>query len=360
MDRTNELEEQVEKLTGDIEEMRARMARLESGESGHKNGSEPKSRRNFLRFGAGAILGALGVAATKVLPASATNGVAIVAGQNNTAGATTSLTGDTSSTTTGPNPVLKVQALAFNQTPLTGALGSNTFQGPIQALGGDAGTGFDGLDAFASGPSSAAVWGLTDAGYGVIGESNTGIGLYARRSGRIRQEGAQIPGAPTFDGNIYEQVRDATGVLWLNSAAAGHAPAIWRRVNTVRFDKADGTGGSFKPFRLIDTRLAGGPRGSATFNDVVVIPQATLPPDTIGIVGNLTAVNYNNVGFLTIMPKGVAYDPSTDPSSVNLISGSGAVANAFICGIGTSGSVTVFIGSPGSSHFIIDITGYIQ
>ena len=363
MDRTNELEEQVEKLTGDIEEMRARMARLEGGETGHQNGSAPKSRRNFLRFGAGAVLGALGVAATKVLPASAATGGTFLLGNANAAGATTGLAGDTTVTaTTGPIPVLRVQTADTSAAKLTAALGTNTFAGPVQALGGDVGTGFDGVDAFASGPSSAGVWGLTDAGYGVIGESNTGIGLYARRSGRIRQEGAALGGAPAFNGNVYEQIRDANGVLWLNSLGA--APAGWRRVNTLRFDRADGTGGFFKPFRLIDTR-SGAPKAGSSFNDYVV-PGAgpggasAIPLDAIGVVGNLTAVNYNNVGFLTIMPKGVAYNPSTDPSSLNLISGTGAVANAFIVGLGTGGNVTVFIGSPGTSHFIIDITGYIQ
>jgi hypothetical protein len=70
------------------------------------------------------------------------------------------------------------------------------------------------------------------------------------------------------------------------------------------------------------------------------------------------------VGFLTIFPAGVAYNPSTDPSSLNLIPGAGAVANAFIVGLGSGGglssAVSVFIGSPGQSHFIIDITGYVQ
>src|SRR5258706_6358704 len=130
LDRTNELEEQVEKLTGDIEEMRARMTRLEGGESGHQNGVTPRSRRGFLRFGAGAVLGALGMAATKVLPASAATGGNFILGNANVAGATTGLAGDAGN----PNPVLKVQAFGHDATKLGTALGANTFQGPVQAL----------------------------------------------------------------------------------------------------------------------------------------------------------------------------------------------------------------------------------
>ena len=359
MDRTNELEEQVEKLTGDVEEMRARMARLEGEGSGHENGSAPKSRRNFLRFGAGAILGALGVAATKVLPAQALTGGNFILGNANAAGATTNLTGDTTVTAvTGPNPVLQVKAANHNGGLLTTALGSNTFQGPVQALGGDAGTGFDGLDAFASGASSAAVWGLTDHGYGVIGESNQGIGLYARRSGRIRQEGLALPNAPTYSPNLYEQVRDSNGVLWIHNAAG-----VWRRVNSLRFDTADGTGGFFAPFRLVDTRDNGGaPKGSNTVSTypVPTSPRATgasaIPADAVGVVGNVTAVGYSAGGYLTVYPAGVVVNGST----VNFITGQYAIANAFTVGLGSGGAISVFVGSAAPSHFIIDINGYIQ
>ena len=365
MDRTNELEEQVQKLTGEVDEMRARMARLEGGEPAHPNGPAPKSRRGFLKFGAGAVMGALGMAAAKVVPvAAATNGNFIL-GAANAAGLPTTLAGDTTAVAGGPNPVLKVSAVGTNATLLTAALPPGGLNGAVQALGADGTTAgqFEGIDAFATGATAWAVYGLTDGGTGVVGESNTGIGLYARRSGRIRQEGLAAAGNPSYLPNPFEQVRDANGVLYIHSLT-GAGQARWRRVNTVRVDASDGTGAFFKPFRLVDTRLTGGPKAGSTYNDHVVINAGSgaskIPADAIGVVGNLTAVGYNSVGFLTIMPKGVAYDPSVDPSSINLISGTGAVANAFIVGLGTGGMVTVFIGSPGSSSYIIDITGYIQ
>jgi hypothetical protein len=246
----------------------------------------------------------------------------------------------------------------------------------VQALGGDqigtppgTVTPFEGIDAFATGATAYAVYGLTDMGTAVVGESNTGIGLHARRSGRLRQDPAVTSSpaaAPSYSPNQFEQVRDSNGVLWIHGTT-GVAPAIWRRVNTLRFDTADGSGGVFKPFRLVDTR-SGAIKGSATTWTYSVLSgpggASTIPADAVGVVGNLTAVNFTNVGFLTIFPAGVAYNPSTDPSSLNLIPGAGAVANAFIVGLGSGGglssAVSVFIGSPGQSHFIIDITGYVQ
>ena len=353
MDRTQELEEQVQRLT-------ARVARLEGGEPGHRNGKEPRSRRGFLKVGAGAIMGAVGMAATKVLPASATAGDTMIIGGINRTAAPTFLTGDINVSTTGPDPVLQVNPQGVNSSSLATALNGRVLHGALRGFAQDG--AFEGVDAWASGNQGMAVFALSDTGFGVVGDTD-GAGLYARRSGRIRQDGQAAAGAPAFTPGTFEQVRDLNGVMWIHGLT-GVGTARWRRVNSLRFDAADGSGASFKPFRLIDTR-SGAPKAGSSYNDYVV-PGAgpggasTIPADAIGVVGNLTAVNYNNVGFLTIMPKGVAYNPSTDPSSLNLISGTGAVANAFIVGLGTGGKVTVFIGSPGTSHFIIDITGYIQ
>jgi hypothetical protein len=138
----------------------------------------------------------------------------------------------------------------------------------------------------------------------------------------------------------------------------------------LRVDTADGLGAPFKPFRLLDTRLNGGvikAKGSVTHVDVytVVSGISTLPLGTIAVVGNLTAVNYTGSGFLAIMPDGIPigtspgdYNPASDPSSVNFIVGQKAIANAFVCGL-TSGSLQVYVAGH-STHFIVDITAYIQ
>ncbi|TMB86434.1 MAG: hypothetical protein E6J37_12905 [Chloroflexi bacterium] len=70
MDRTQELEEQVRRLSQTVDAMRGRMSRLEGREPGAEVAKE-SNRRGFLRIGAGAVLGALGFAAARALPASA-------------------------------------------------------------------------------------------------------------------------------------------------------------------------------------------------------------------------------------------------------------------------------------------------
>jgi hypothetical protein len=359
MDRSQELEERVRNLSQTIEEMRIRMARLE-GRDPEAADAKQSNRRGFLRLGAGAVLGALGWAAVRAVPASATDGGALTLGQANQAESATTLTSDS---LTPPVQILGVSAPGTTWNPPT----TGTFSGPLQGLGTSTGI-VDGVDGWAGGTQGAGVHGLSDTGYGVIGESQ-GIGLYAQTSGRIRQDGLLLAGMPTYTANPFEQVRDANGVLWISDPST----VGWRRMNTVRLDAADGTGAPFKPVRVIDTRTLGAIKAANTMNLVTVAPfgsgTSNIPADAVAVMGNLTAVAYTGGGFLSIMPGGIVqgegagqYDSDSDPSSVNFITGQKAIANSFICGLGTgpnAGQVQVFVAGH-SSHFIIDITAYIQ
>jgi hypothetical protein len=354
MDRSQELEERVRNLSQTIEEMRNRMARLEGRDPAAPDAKQ-SNRRGFLRLGAGAVLGALGWAAVRAVPASATTGNPVLLGNANSADAATTLI------TTGADP----QVLGVSSASTTWVEGTTgTFAGPLQGLGTSTGI-VDGVDGWAGGSSGAGVYGLSDTGYGVIGESNQGIGVYARTSGRIRQDGLLASGIPTHSPNLFEQVRDFDGVLWIHNGSGE-----WRRVNTVRVDAMDGLGGSFKPFRRLDTRLGGGARKAVGSLTVVTVAgqgsgASAVPADAIAAVGNLTAVNYTGAGFLAIMPAGITvgsgvaqFSPARDPSTVNFIVGQGAIANSFVCGL-SGGALQVYVAGH-TSHFIVDITAYIQ
>ena len=169
-----------------------------------------------------------------------------------------------------------------------------------------------------------------------------------------------------FYHGYFESVRADDGALWI-SGPTGVGQASWRRVNAVRVDSSDGAGTPFKPKRVIDTRTGGAARRAAsTTNKVTVagvgIGTSNIPADAVAIIGNLTAVSYTGPGFLAIMPAGVAFNPASDPSSVNFIVGQAAIANSFVVGVGSgadAGKVQVYV-SGHASHFIIDVTGYLQ
>ena len=346
MDRTQELEEQVRNLGQTVEEMRDRMARLE-GRDPDAGIAKRSDRRGFLRLGAGAVLGALGWAAVKAVPATAATGGQVLLGCGNSADAPTTLI------TTGVNPeVFGVSAAGTTWVQAT----TGTFAGPLQGLGTSTGV-VEGVDGWAGGASGAGVYGLTDSGFGVIGESNTGVAIYARTSGRIQQDGLVAAGMPGYTPAPFEQVRDANGVLWIHNGTGA-----WRRVNTVRVDASDGSGVPFAPFRVFDTR-SGAPKAAGTTTLVPIAGQGLLasliPADAVAVMGNLTATGYTGSGFLALSPAGVA----VGTSSVNFITGQPAIANGFIVGLGTGltngGKVQVKVAGH-ASHFLIDITAYIQ
>ncbi|HEU0169412.1 MAG TPA: hypothetical protein VFS62_16670, partial [Chloroflexota bacterium] len=237
---------------------------------------------------------------------------------------------------------------------------AGTFNGPLQGLGTSSSVAIsptEGVDGWAGGSVGAGVYGLSDTGYGVIGDSNQGIGVYAQTSGRIRQDGLLGHGLPGYLPNLYEQVRDADGILWIHNAAGE-----WRRVNSVRVDAADGSGVPFAPFRVKDTRSGAKPAAGST--TVIQIAGAgsgasSIPADAVAVMGNLTATGYAGPGFLALSPAGV----TVGTSSVNFITGQGAIANGFIVGLGTGvtngGKIQVKVAGH-ASHFLVDITAYIQ
>ena len=227
MSDKRELEAQVARLTALVEEMTRRVARLE-GTANSPRLDGVRSRRDLLKLGGVAALGAVGAAALRAAPVVANTGDNVVAGQANNADATTSLSG---SGVTPPINVLAVKDANFDQAALTTSLGADgQFGGALQGLGGGSGAAApdlrDGVDAWATGDTAFAVYGLTDSGVGVTGESSTGIGLYARASGRILQD-PQPAGTPVYTPNEMEQVRDADGTLWLSNSQG-----TWRRAAT--------------------------------------------------------------------------------------------------------------------------------
>jgi hypothetical protein len=295
MNRTEELEDQVRQLTSTVDEMKARMTRLEGAEPGEKNGTKRSSRRGFLRLGAAAALGSVGWVAAKAIPVSAATGGPVLLGTANDANLPTTVAG------TGTNPQI-VAAIdpTFVQLPLTNAGG---FLGALQGLGSGAASNpiVEGVDGWAQGTKAFGVYGLTDTGTGVTGESSTGIGLYARSSGRIRQDGLIAAGPPLFGANDFEQVRDVNGALWISTPNG----AGWKQVATTDL----GMHIFPNPRRVWDGFAQ--PTGPGLYGPVdATLKAATAGGGPSGVPAGaqaaFCAVQSYNAGVLTIYPDGTA------------------------------------------------------
>ncbi len=370
MDQSNELNEQVRQLSAELAEMRARLAHIESA-NGNTRPAARSDRRGFLKLGAGAVMGALGWAAVKVVPAAAATGGYLVLGNSNLADAATTLQAQTNDF----YPVFSATSLNFSSAALNAA---GVFAGAVQARG-DATGPIEGVDGWAQGAQAFGVYGLTDFGAGVTGESVQGVSLYARGTGRLLHDGFVTAGTgikPNYTplAGQFEHLRDTDGVMWINNAAGA-----WRRINSPRADSSDGAGTAFRPFRLLDTRSGKtngvivpankGPFGTSSLSITVAgtgTGTQSIPSDAIAVFGNLTVVGFTGTGWCTIAPKGAGTNPLSDPSSVNWGPGmQPGIANSFFCGLGTAasaGMITVYVElSSGSNvNFIVDITGYVQ
>ena len=394
------LRDEVARLTALVEEMKARLERLEGSETpvtrtspesrGKSNGSaHAHSRRDLLKLAGAAAVGAAGAVVLRRVPAEAATGAPIVAGTTND----TALTTNIIPAPPGPSPIL--QALGQGVTapvvppnlpnqsiPLIGAIGTGgrlpevgsataVYPGfaPIQGVGGVAvitvngvqQTVSEGINGWGKGSTGIGITGESDVGYGVVGGSG-GIDLAALGNGRILQ--LSLPGEPNsllsnppsgppnYTPNDFEQVRDGNGVIWVSHPAPSGSPAAayWRRLNSMI---------PITPVRVVDTRsgLGGvnGIRPATTTQTWAIAGGNGIPANAVGLVGNLTAVAYTQGGYLAIFPGGTGWPGN---STVNFQPPIYAWANAFVVLFGSGGTVSVYMGA--TSHVVIDVSGYLQ
>jgi len=294
MNHTEELEDQVRRLSRTVDEMKMQLARLSGGIADTEKSTRRSSRRGFLRLGGAALLGSIGMAAAKVMPASAATGGNFVLGQANVAENPTTIQADGGGGV--PIQVLAAESSAFSSSTQATA---GTFNGPLQGLGGATGN-VEGVNGWAQGASAFGVWGLTDAGTGVTGESATGIGLWARRSGRIRQDGLLAAGTPGYTPNDFELVRDSTGAPYV-SVAGG----VWRQVLT------DNLGLQMfpNPRRIWDGFAQ--PQAAGTYGPIdatlrVASQGGGVSGVPAGAKAAYCAVQSYNAGVMTIYPDGTS------------------------------------------------------
>ncbi len=111
------------------------------------------------------------------------------------------------------------------------------------------------------------------------------------------------------------------------------------------------------PIRVLDTRTAAGggaPLRTASVRDVQIAGAGGVPAQAVAVAVTLTATGATSGGFLTAFPAGRVRPIA---SNVNYAPGR-AAADLAIVPLGVGGRVSVFNGSPGSVHLVVDVAGY--
>jgi hypothetical protein len=326
-----------------------------------EQGDSP-SRRDLL--GRGAIIAAVaavaGVAVAR--PAAAANGGNMIIGGANSGTATTALTGG--STLRVVNGSSSSQASIVGLTQFSASIGVYGVDGGSSSSNGVRGTSASSGGAGVYGESTdsvnvgSGVIGFSEGGTGVVGRGNA-YDLQADLSGRVllNTAGASNPPTGGLQGTI---ARDGAANLWYC-----HTNGQWRKLTGAT------SAGSFHavdPTRVYDSRAAApapgvlGPNSSRVVsvadgrNNAGVVNVANIvPAGASAVTFNVTATGTTGGNFLSVAPGNAA---SSGASTLNWAGGYD-IANGSVVKLDGSRQVKVFMGDQGgSSHFIIDITGY--
>jgi alpha-tubulin suppressor-like RCC1 family protein len=180
---------------------------------------------------------------------------------------------------------------------------------------------------------------------------------------RVFPTGAPLPNASTHNfvpgdsrTNLVMVRTSASGKITVYNASNGPVTVT---VDTVGYFGLTGMGvRALDPIRPLDTRIPAGspPLAAGAFVEVAVRGFGGVPNtlDVKAIVVNVAAVNPSDLGSVNVGPSGAnaALASFTHPANEN-------VANLVIVPIGSDGKIRLFNNSAGTTHLIVDITGYI-
>lgn len=184
--------------------------------------------------------------------------------------------------------------------------------------------------------ASAACWG--GSFFGQLGDGVTPIGVDPEQKSLIP---VAVKALPAADGQPRPIVQLAAG--------SGHNMAVYEDLSPSLFK-------AMTPLRVLDTRLPGlGPvTDSITFNIAGVVPEG------------VTAVTYNLVATGQTASGAALLAPTNSPVSasqssvINWMGPQQTIANGHVVRLGADRQLEISLLSTGSSHFVVDITGYFM
>lgn len=207
---------------------------------------------------------------------------------------------------------------------------------------------------------------------GVNGENGYALVVVGGKSQIYFSQG--FDSGPSISGSHFGgELAANDDTLWF--CVDGGSPGVWRKLASLE------TAGAFHPIptaRVYDSRWTGiilnvtkGPMvvGGASrlvycddkrnLSNGLVAQGDVVPAGATAIAYNLTVTQTSGTGYLSVEPGGTA---SAGGSAINWSPGPSALANASVVKLDSQRRVSVFVGGqPGAStHFIIDVVGYYR
>jgi hypothetical protein len=247
-----------------------------------------------------------------------------------------------------------------NQGAAFGVIGLNESGSPIgSGVGGICPTGFGGNFSGAVGLIGNGVIGMKTAG--------TEVGLYAvggKAAMCIEPINAPPPPARNVANDDGFVSRDSNGDLWM--CIKSGTPGTWRKLT------GPSTAGAFHaiaPTRVYDSRqaqpspglLATGQSRTISVKDAravnggAVTTANAIPAGATAIAANITISATTGTGYLAVNPGGAT---AITASTINWFGPNQTIANGVTLTLNANRELTVVADGGGSTHFIVDITGF--
>jgi hypothetical protein len=205
-----------------------------------------------------------------------------------------------------------------------------------------------------------------DGGFGTIGRSDSGVGVFATGTVADLQLGGNgvVPLGTSVAHLHGEVIAAANGSVWV--CVASGTPGTWREI------AGPSTAGSFHavtPTRVYDSRAAAPAPGvlSAGSNRTISVADGRdlttgavtaanlVPAGATAITANVTVVDTTGAGFLTINPGG---NTTVTAATVNWFAAGQILNNGVNITVNATRQVTAIAGGSGGVNFVIDVTGY--
>jgi hypothetical protein len=248
---------------------------------------------------------------------------------------------------------------------VSGGSGNGSANGApaIRAFGGAGGATGNGSVGILTGGGSGVIGGSGLQAFGVVGSGNRdgkGVVAFGSTTGaplHIGPNGGAPPATKAHDiGDVW--LTD-TGTMY--TCVSGGAPGTWFRVG--------GTNYLPTPFRLVDTRITGGPLGAGERRTFTIAPSGSAPNNVpgggliSGVLINVTAVpapvGHTN-SYFTVLPKDAPAIPAGNDapySTVNWITGQLQANLVAVRVPAATGQIDVF-NRAGNVDLIIDVIGF--
>jgi len=359
-DRIDQLTLMIEALQDELAALRAErrpqhVSRRTGADRQASTSLEPSSsRRLLLKMAGGVAITAAGAALSDgVHTAAAATGDAMLVGNEHYAANLTRI--KNGSGAVGPGESLTTEKVLFwvdnTDSDLDDAVG-------VRGEGRDDGSGVDGHGG--KGVTGTGRY-IGVAGIG-DGAGSFGIAAVGGRAAILLGSVARTEPPTRSDAHSAGELEnDGHGSTWL--CVTDGAPGTWRKIG------GPSTAGSFHaivPIRAFDSRWAGNARLSGGSDIVVSVADAhdldgvvvtgdVVPPGATAIAYNITVTRTVGTGYLSVNPGSAAAATS---SSINWFGDNQDIANGLIVGLDAHRQVRIFAGGGGSTHYIVDVTGY--